>query len=123
MVFPVPFPIMTEIERIIGGLVLVKNQLRDDCPICNQCSRADYCKTRRLLLRNISICIGRCWKTYNYYASEKLSESFDRSVSLNSTQLTSLDTIPERKRLFERTSTTTSTAPDFEWPDETDGYV
>ena len=117
------FPIMTEIEKVIGGLVLVKNHFKDDCPVCDQCSRADYCQTRRLLLRNISICIARCWKTYNYHASEKLAENFDRSVSLNSTQLTTLNGTPERRQLFTRTSTPTSIAPEYEWPDETDGYV
>ena len=114
---------MTRIEKIIGGLVLIQNELRELCPVCNACDRSDYCKTRRILLRNISICIGRCWKAHNYYTGEKLAQSFDSSISLNSTKLTVVDDLPERRRLF--ANSTPTEAPDYVWPtnDVTDTYV
>lgn len=117
---------MSSIEKIIGGLVIIRNELRELCPICNECDRVNYCNTRRILLRNLSICISRCWKTHNYNASERLSKVFDSSLNLNSTQLTVENELPERRRLFARSSTQTNEAPDYDWltDDVTDGtYV
>ena len=116
---------MTSIEKIIGGLVIIRNELRELCPICNECDRVNYCTTRRILLRNLSICISRCWKTHNYNASERLSKIFDSSLDLNSSRLTVADDLPERRRLFTSQSSHAPDAPDYNWPvdDVTDTYV
>jgi len=111
---------MTSIEKIIGGLVIIRNELRELCPICHECDRVNYCTTRRILIRNLSICISRCWKAHNFNASERLSKIFDSSLDLNGSKLTVADDLgeelPERRRLFTRQSSHAPEAPDYNWP-------
>ena len=121
---------MTSIEKIIGGLVIIRNELRELCPICHECDRVNYCTTRRILLRNLSICISRCWKAHNFNASERLSKIFDSTLDLNASKLTVADDLPEelpeRRRLFTRQSShaQSSHAPDYNWPgDDVTDYV